>query len=173
LSKIIKKKNKGSFIIIYCHSGLELFKYPLINDELFYKNLINAGADLVIGSHPHRTQGFEKYNNKFIFYSIGDLFVQNTLKKDWLNYITKPAHASFYKNELNNEILFRSYIVEIGIHPSFINLYEVSRDISFNYEFKKICNKKFIEMSKNYKNELNSNKVKSYRQLIEKKVFNN
>ena len=34
--------------------------------------LIDYGADVVIGSHPHVTQGVEMYNGKPIFYSLGN-----------------------------------------------------------------------------------------------------
>ncbi len=33
---------------------------------------IDAGADLIIGHHPHVVQGFEVYNDRFIFYSLGN-----------------------------------------------------------------------------------------------------
>ena len=65
--KSFKKKNKKTFLIIYCHSGLELFEFPLLQDELIYRKFIESGADLVIGSHPHRVQGIEKYQKKYIF----------------------------------------------------------------------------------------------------------
>ena len=35
-------------------------------------NLIDAGADLVIGHHPHVLQGIELYQNKYIVYSLGN-----------------------------------------------------------------------------------------------------
>ncbi len=34
--------------------------------------IIDAGADLVIGTHPHVIQGIEKYKNKYIVYSLGN-----------------------------------------------------------------------------------------------------
>ena len=33
---------------------------------------IDEGADLVIGSHPHVIQGYEKYNGRYIVYSLGN-----------------------------------------------------------------------------------------------------
>ena len=76
----LKKKNK--FIIIYAHGGGE--KIPLPSKYVInrYKEFINKGADLVVGHHPHVPQGFEQYNNKFIFYSLGN-FAHKYFKKDW------------------------------------------------------------------------------------------
>ena len=33
---------------------------------------VDEGADLVIGSHPHVIQGYEKYNGRHIVYSLGN-----------------------------------------------------------------------------------------------------
>jgi poly-gamma-glutamate synthesis protein (capsule biosynthesis protein) len=34
--------------------------------------LIDSGADLILGSHPHVVQGIESYHGRFIFYSLGN-----------------------------------------------------------------------------------------------------
>ena len=48
--------------------------------------LIDAGADSVIGAHPHVVQGIEKYNDKLIFYSLGNfIFNQNIERTFALN----------------------------------------------------------------------------------------
>ncbi len=47
------------------------------------KAAIDAGADLVIGSHPHTLQPVEEYNGKYIYYSIGNWsFGGNTAPRD-------------------------------------------------------------------------------------------
>tara|TARA_B100000902_G_C27152672_1_gene834564 strand:- start:103 stop:702 length:600 start_codon:yes stop_codon:yes gene_type:complete len=171
--KNFKQKNRNTFIIIYCHTGLELFEYPLTKDEAIYKKLIDYGADLVIGSHPHRIQGFEKYKNKFIFYSIGDLYSENVTKNAWKNYLTKPAHASIYKNDLDNKIILESYMLDIDTKTELINLYQISRDRYFNYKIRKINKKKMTQIDLNFKKRINSQKVQNYRKSIEEKIFKN
>jgi len=45
---------------------------------------VDAGADLVIGSHPHVIQGVEIYKDKAIFYSLGNFIfdqIQNGTKE--------------------------------------------------------------------------------------------
>ncbi|MNI53953.1 Capsule biosynthesis protein CapA [compost metagenome] len=45
---------------------------------------IDAGADLVIGGHPHVLQGIEKYKNKWIAYSTGNfIFTKSNDPKTW------------------------------------------------------------------------------------------
>jgi poly-gamma-glutamate synthesis protein (capsule biosynthesis protein) len=73
LSKIIERlKSEGFFIIVYPHWNYEYVSYPSPADRKRAHHLIDAGADLVVGSHPHQLHGFERYKNKYIFYSLGN-----------------------------------------------------------------------------------------------------
>ena len=53
------------------------------------KQYIDAGADMVIGSHPHVLQGMEYYKGKPIIYSLGNFIFGSSiprtalLKADW------------------------------------------------------------------------------------------
>ncbi len=42
--------------------------------------IIDAGADLIIGAHPHVVQGIEQYNNGLIVYSLGNFVFGGNLK---------------------------------------------------------------------------------------------
>ena len=62
----------AQLVIVSIHWGEEKATAP--NDtqtELAHK-AIDAGADLVLGTHPHVLQGIEKYNGKYIAYSLGN-----------------------------------------------------------------------------------------------------
>lgn len=58
--------------IVYVHWGIEFINYPYNDQKQFAHYLVNSGADLVIGMHPHVMQGFEVYKGKHIFYSLGN-----------------------------------------------------------------------------------------------------
>lgn len=61
-----------SYIIYACHFGQE---YAPEHNELqtqIAHALIDAGADCVVGTHPHVVQGIEVYQGKPIFYSLGN-----------------------------------------------------------------------------------------------------
>ena len=62
--------------IVYVHWGNEFINYPYIDQKLLAHFLIDNGANLVVGLHPHILQGFEEYHGGTIFYSIGN-FVFN------------------------------------------------------------------------------------------------
>lgn len=74
LVPIIKsEKEKSDFIIIMPHWGVEYEPIHHPSQESLAYKWINAGADLIAGSHPHVTQDAEIYNGKAIFYSLGNL----------------------------------------------------------------------------------------------------
>lgn len=72
VSVITKAKAENDFVIVMPHWGKEYTHDP--NDEM--KNLahqiMDAGADLIVGTHPHWTQGIEFYNEELITYSLGN-----------------------------------------------------------------------------------------------------
>ncbi len=73
LSKIIKKlKQECYFVIITPHWNYENVDYPAPAERKRGHQLIDAGADLVVGSHPHQIQGYEIYHGKYIFHSLGN-----------------------------------------------------------------------------------------------------
>ena len=69
---IIKNKKTSDFVIVQCHAGLEKVAEPLYLFKKLYRSYIDAGADLIVGHHPHIVQKIEIYNGKKIYYSIGD-----------------------------------------------------------------------------------------------------
>lgn len=58
--------------IVYVHWGVEFINYPYNDQKQFAHFLVDCGADLIIGMHPHVMQGYEVYNGKYIFYSLGN-----------------------------------------------------------------------------------------------------
>lgn len=76
--KCLKEKKPNCHIIIVLHWGLEYQRHPVIAQRKDARLLINAGADAIIGHHPHVIQDEEIYNGKPIFYSLGNfVFDQN------------------------------------------------------------------------------------------------
>lgn len=61
-----------SYKIAFAHWGNEFINYPSSQQKRFAHWLIDIGYDLVVGMHPHILQGYEIYNNKYIFYSLGN-----------------------------------------------------------------------------------------------------
>lgn len=80
--KAIKQKDPTIFIIVVPHWGIEYVHRPNIFQEETAHTLIDAGADLIIGHHPHVVQSIEKYKGKLIFYSLGNFVFDMYGSKD-------------------------------------------------------------------------------------------
>jgi hypothetical protein len=76
--KIREYKNNGYFVILYAHAGLLFTRFPNPPVRTLLHEKINYGADVVITVHPHVLGGYEIYDNKPIFYSIGDFVMDGS-----------------------------------------------------------------------------------------------
>ena len=62
----------AEIVIPYMHWGWEEEPNPSPRLREFARRMIDAGADMVVGGHPHVTQGAEMYKGKPIVYSLGN-----------------------------------------------------------------------------------------------------
>ena len=72
IEKELKSLPKDAFKVLYIHWGNEYINRPSSAQKKFAHWLIDIGFDLIIGMHPHVLQGYEEYNGKYIFYSLGN-----------------------------------------------------------------------------------------------------
>ena len=74
IETIKEAKENADYVIAYVHWGTE-FTHVLEDVQLVTgKDYLDAGADVVIGAHPHCLQGIEYYNGKYIIYSLGNFW---------------------------------------------------------------------------------------------------
>ncbi len=79
LSLIRQCRKKGGNIIAVGHCGLEYVPFPPPYVVAAFRAMVEAGADCVIGHHPHVPQGIEWYRHRPIAYSLGNfVFYQPT-----------------------------------------------------------------------------------------------
>jgi poly-gamma-glutamate capsule biosynthesis protein CapA/YwtB (metallophosphatase superfamily) len=79
LAIIRRCRNEGGSVIAIGHCGLEYVPYPPPYIVSAFRAMVDAGADCVIGHHPHVPQGIEWYHGSPIVYSLGNfLFYQHT-----------------------------------------------------------------------------------------------
>ena len=72
---VIDIKSKVDILIMIIHAGAEDVPLPLPEWRNRYKEFCDLGADVIIGHHPHAPQGWEKYKNSLIFYSLGNFYM--------------------------------------------------------------------------------------------------
>lgn len=65
-------KEAGGVVIAIGHCGLEYVPYPPPYVVAAFRAVADAGADCVIGHHPHVPQGIEWYHGRPIVYSLGN-----------------------------------------------------------------------------------------------------
>lgn len=59
-------------VVVSMHAGTEYASAPHPSQTAFARAAIDAGAQLVLGHHPHTVQTFEKYQDGYIIYSLGN-----------------------------------------------------------------------------------------------------
>jgi len=65
-------RSEADYVIVSFHWGREGSDTAQPNQRSAAHRAIEAGADVVIGHHPHVLQGVERYKNGIIFYSLGN-----------------------------------------------------------------------------------------------------
>jgi hypothetical protein len=96
------------------HWGIEFINYPYNDQKQFAHFLIDSGADLVIGMHPHVMQGFEVYKGKHIFYSLGNC----VFNMPW-----EPTKYSLQVNVdlASNEVTYKYLHIEKDYFPRYVD----------------------------------------------------
>ena len=83
ISRIQKLRDEGAqLVIVSLHWGKELTKQPQAWQHRFARALIDGGADVLWGHHPHILQPIHVYNGKPIFYSTGNFTFGSMSKVD-------------------------------------------------------------------------------------------
>lgn len=89
---IQKAKESADLVVVVTHWGVERSDNPDKNQKDLAHRYIDAGADLIVGGHPHVLQGFEQYKGKWIAYSLGNfIFTTNDTPKTWETVILEAA----------------------------------------------------------------------------------
>lgn len=70
--QIAAARKKADYVIVIIHGGHELFQLPSPRMKKTYRWFIDSGADVVVNHHQHCYSGYEIYNNKPIFYGLGN-----------------------------------------------------------------------------------------------------
>ena len=78
LNAAIQEARKScDHVIVFVHWGIEKNETPEEYQRSLARGYIDAGADLVVGCHPHVLQGFEYYKGVPIIYSLGNYLFDN------------------------------------------------------------------------------------------------
>ena len=84
LDVIRRAKENSDFVVVYVHWGTEGVSRFEADQQRLGHQYIDAGADLVIGDHPHCLQGVEYYKGVPIFYSLGNFWFNSKTRETGL-----------------------------------------------------------------------------------------
>lgn len=71
-ARIAEERAAGRFVVVLPHAGFEYVATPAPAIRELYRSFADAGADLVLGTHPHVIQGVERHGRCTIAYSLGN-----------------------------------------------------------------------------------------------------
>lgn len=100
---ITAAKKTHDYVLLMVHGGNEFYNLPSPRVKETYRFFIDIGADAVISNHTHCFSGYEVYNGKPIFYSLGN-FIYDWPEKvnvDWnFGFVVKLTLADFIGFEI-------------------------------------------------------------------------
>jgi poly-gamma-glutamate synthesis protein (capsule biosynthesis protein) len=110
------RKQGADFIVAMFHGGIEYVREPNADQMNFAHAAIDAGADVVIGHHPHWIQNMEEYKGKYIFYSLGNLIFD----QDWSQETSEGLVVKLEIDSANNvQVFLHPVIIENNFKPRF------------------------------------------------------
>lgn len=72
IEQVAKEKDKVAILIVSFHWGIEYAPEPSLKQIELAHQIIDAGANLILGHHPHVIQKTEDYHDGQIVYSLGN-----------------------------------------------------------------------------------------------------
>lgn len=128
ISDIELIKGKCDFVVVSLHWGTENVFYPSPKQIELAHKLIDHGATLILGHHPHVLQGIEKYKNGLIAYSLGNFQFDCKLSQSSTN-DSIIFCVDFDKNGIND-----FQIIPIVLNENFVPIQaegKVNENISY------------------------------------------
>lgn len=138
LASIKEMKTQADVVVAAIHWGMSMGRTLTVDQKYVGHQMIDAGADIVLGSHPHILQGIELYNGKVIIYSFGNFIfgvwptIFNMLTKE-----TMILTCIIEDNEIRGVFLRPVLISKLnepeviaGDHPMFAKIFKTLNELS-------------------------------------------
>ena len=79
---LVRLEHESDIQIAYMHWGEEYEPIHTPRQESIAHSLIESGADVIVGMHPHIVQDIEIYNGRAIFYSLGNFVFDQDFSRE-------------------------------------------------------------------------------------------
>jgi poly-gamma-glutamate synthesis protein (capsule biosynthesis protein) len=89
--RALREAGAADAVVVSYHGGAEYADAPLSRTTAILHAAVDAGADAVVGHHPHVVQGVEWYRGRPILYSLGNLLMRMHRDHPWteLGYLAR------------------------------------------------------------------------------------
>ena len=112
------RKAGADIVIVFPHWGVEYHAKPSAGQRNLGHLAIDAGADMVIGNHPHWAEGMEVYKGKPIWYALGNLVFDQTWSEPTMEGIT--LELTFSGKSLA-QVRIRPHLILGKAQPNFMD----------------------------------------------------
>lgn len=116
IAQIKQAKQETDIVIVSLHWGDEYQEKANASQRELAHALIDAGADLVIGHHPHVVQEVEKYKEGWIAYSLGNFVFDQTFSEETMKGL---AVVAVIKDKKIADLEKRQVIISRSFQPAF------------------------------------------------------
>ena len=72
LRAVRQARRTSDTVVVYLHWGVELMECPTTDQRTLARQLVTAGADIVVGGHAHRLQGAGRMGSVLVAYGLGN-----------------------------------------------------------------------------------------------------
>ena len=92
---ILKARRTAEHVVVSLHWGYQFDRYPAPDQVAIARRIIELGAIIVFGHHPHVLQGIERYKHGLILYSMGNFFFPSFVRTDGLKFrFPRASHTT-------------------------------------------------------------------------------
>ena len=78
--RIKKLRKRVDFVVVSMHYGDEYRRTPTYRERRLMRRMVKAGADVILGHHPHVLRGIQRIGGALVFYSLGNFMFDMTWK---------------------------------------------------------------------------------------------
>jgi len=105
-------------VVVFPHWGIEYRAAPSATQRKMGQAAIDAGADLVIGNHPHWAEGMQVYKGKPIWYALGNLVFDQT----WSEYTMEGITLELtFRGKALVQVQMRPHLILGKAQPNFMD----------------------------------------------------
>ncbi|WP_236333567.1 CapA family protein [Paenibacillus auburnensis] len=117
LGAIRKSAKENDYTIVYLHWNEEFKDYPEPYARTLAKQMIDSGADIILGAHSHCLMGIEYYKHKPIYYSLGNFVFNRSTRGGEKTLLSMLADFTISKSGISSRI---RPVKIIGGQPNFM-----------------------------------------------------